>query len=163
MAQQICYIITPIKKNVPLSIIHFEEKDCIIIPLLIEDEDYCKMISFSFDSQSVDEFMNNAINHLIYEYPTRKAFDFISEMKIKTFGIVYEYEHFVVPNNSSPILFIDDKRIQLSWELYEFDIHNKLSKNLKLNEILNNEKKFWSFYDAEAFYFQKIKEELRTI
>ena len=86
MSQQICYIITPIEVKVPIDIVHFKEKNCTVIPLLIDDNDFEKLVFSSSDSSTISEFMESAIIHLIYEYPTRKAFEFITNAKIETFG-----------------------------------------------------------------------------
>ena len=46
------------------------------------------MVSVTSDALTVEEFMDIII-HYTYEYPTKKAFDFISKAELKTFGIAY--------------------------------------------------------------------------
>lgn len=157
MSQQICYIITPIEVKVPIDIIHFKEKNCIVIPLLIDDNDFDKMVFSASNASNIFEFMEDAIIHFIYEYPTRKAFEFIKNAKIETFGIVYYYGHFFIPDDSKPVLFINDKRIDIPWNNFENEIHERLESQFSVSELINNEIKYRSFYNAEEFYFKELE------
>lgn len=157
MSQQICYIITPIEVKVPIDIVHFKEKNCTVIPLLIDDNDFEKLVFSSSDSSTISEFMESAIIHLIYEYPTRKAFEFITNAKIETFGIVYYYGHFFVLEDTKPVLFINDKRIDIPWDNFENEIHQRLESQCSFSELINNEVRYRSFYDAEEFYFKELE------
>ena len=89
MAQQIFYIIIPNESvEVPLEIVHFEEKNGLIIPLLIGDEDYyTRLISISQNHNDLNDFLEN-LHPTIYEHPTRKALGFLNSKVTKSFGII---------------------------------------------------------------------------
>ena len=157
MGQQIFYVNTPLNIKVPISIIHFQEKNCIIFPLLAEDYDFEKMLESSADSKTVKDFLDDAIIHLDYEYPTRKLFDFIHEVKLNTFGIIGFSNSWTVPEEASPLLFINGDRVKIHWTNFETKIHEKLEAQISFLELIRDEQKYRSFYDAEDYYFKQIE------
>lgn len=48
MGQQICYIITTSESEIaiPIDVVHFKEKNCIIIPLLMEYNEFETMVIY---------------------------------------------------------------------------------------------------------------------
>ncbi len=164
MGQQICYLITTveIETAIPIDIVHFKEKNCIIMPLLMEHSEYETMVYVTSDSQTVEEFLDIII-HYTHEYPTKKAFDFISKAGLKTFGIAYYSQHFIVPEDSMPILFIDNKKTEIPWNNFMDEIHQKLGSELTYYELLTDEEKYRDFYDAENYYFRQLEKELSLI
>ena len=164
MGQQIFYVITNTEIKIPIDIIHFKEKNCIIFPLLIEDNDYIyKMLESSAHTKNVTDFFEYAIWQFHYEYPTRKVFDFIFQNKIKTFGLIGYREILDIPQNlDDAMLFIDDVRIEFeSAEDIETKIHKKLNSDFTFLELVNNEEKYWSFESAEKFYFAQLERNYR--
>lgn len=162
MGQQICYLITTaeIEVAIPIDIVHFKEKNGIIIPLLMENYEYETMVATTSDSLTVEEFLNTII-HYTYEYPTKKAFDFISKAALKTFGIAYYSQHFIVPEDSTPILFIDNNKIEIPWNNFMDEIHQKLGSELTYYELLRDEEKYRDFYEAENYYFRQLEKNYR--
>ncbi|MCP9751876.1 hypothetical protein [Ferruginibacter sp. HRS2-29] len=161
MGQEICYIITTqIENAIPIDVVHFKEKNCVIIPLLMGHSEYETMVSVTSDALTVEEFMNTII-HYTHEYPTKKVFDFISKAELKTFGIAYYGQHFIVPEDSVPILFIDNKKTEIHWENFMNEIHQKLGSELKYYELLKDEEKYRDFYIAETYYFRQLEKNYR--
>jgi|GEM_PF-4812243 len=164
MGQQIFYVITTTEIEIPIDIIHFKEKNSIILPLLIEDNDYIyKMIESSVHTKNVRDFLEYAIWQFHYEYPTRKVFDFIFRNEIKTFGLIGYREILDIPQNlDGAMLFINDVRIEFeSTEDIESKIHKKLDADFTFVELINNEQKYWSFESAEKCYFNKLERNYR--
>lgn len=161
MGQQICYIITTeIGIAIPIDVVHFREKNSVIIPLLMEHFEYETLVYVTTDSLTVKEFLDTII-HYTHEYPTKKAFNFISKAELKNFGIVYYGHQFIVPKDSLPILFIDDKKTEIHWENFMDEIHQKLGSELKYYELLKDEEKYRDFYDAENYYFRQLEKNYR--
>jgi hypothetical protein len=158
MAQEICYIITTeIEIEIPIDVVHFKEKNCVIIPLLMDHNEYETMLSVTSDSSTVEEFRDTII-HYTYEYPTKKAFDFIWTAALKTFGIAYFGQHFIIPQDSTPILYIDHEKTEIPWEYYMDEIHKKLGSELKYFELLKDEEKYRDFHTAENYYFRQLEQ-----
>jgi len=162
MGQKIFYIITPIQINLPIEVVHFKEKDVYIIPLLIDEFDFKRLIEFSDDSKNIDEFFKNYIIHNKYEYPTEKVFDYFSHNKIITFAIIGYREFLDISQlSNSTILFINSEKISLNEENIEELCHKKLNTTFTFNELINNNEKYWSYYTAEKYYFNQLEKHLQ--
>lgn len=162
MGQEICYIITTVEPEmaIPIDVVHFKERNAVIIPLLMEHHEYETMVFVTSGALTVDEFTNTII-HYTFEYPTKKAFDFLSKAELKTFGIAYYSHHFIVPDDSVPILFIDDKKVEIPWNNFMDEIHQRLGSELKFYELLQDEEKYRGFEVAEDYYFRQLEKKYR--
>ncbi len=162
MPQQISYLITTadFEITIPIDIVHFQEKNAAIIPLLMEVYEFETMVSCASDANNVADF-HQSTAALSFEYPTRKALEFVAKADLKTFGIVYFSDDFMVPEDSSPILFIENTRRNLAWNDYISAIHDQLNSAFKSFELLKNEDKYWDFYNAEDQYFRLLEKNLR--
>ncbi|WP_298143602.1 hypothetical protein [Flavobacterium sp.] len=162
MAQHICYLITTedFDAAIPIDIVHFHEKNATIIPLLMEVYEFETMVSCASEANNVADF-HQSTSAFTFEYPTRKALEFVAKADLKTFGIVYFSDDFMVPEDSSPIFFIENIRRNLAWNDYISAIHDQLNSAFKSYELLKNEDKYWDFYNAEEQYFRLLEKNLR--
>ncbi len=161
MGQNISYIITSEKIKVPLGIVHFKESGGIIIPLLIDEDDFEKINSHSKNADNSCDFYEDCTRHLIYEYPTKEIFDFMDDNKIKTFGLISYREILEIPENREPLVFIDDKRIHLeSTNSLEAEIHTLLGFDFTFSELIRNEKKYWNYETSKYYYFTELEKML---
>jgi hypothetical protein len=129
MAQNLSYLITAHIIKLPIDIVHFYEKNNTVIPLLMENGAFEDLLNLTSDSENIQEFWGEILNFpSSYEYPTRKAFEYLSRSEVNSFGIVYFYDHFIVPPETKPILFINSQRAPLAW--YDcFKINSKMGNN----------------------------------
>lgn len=93
----------------------------------------------------------------------KKHLNLFQKAELKTFGIVYYYDHFIVPEDSIPILFINSKRIQIPWDNFISEIHQKLESEFKSYELLKNDEKYWDFNNAENYYFRQLEKTTANI
>lgn len=156
MGQQIYFISTPNYAKISIDIVHFIENNHIIIPLLIDEFDFNRIIETK-DIKNVNDFFEEAIRHFTFEYTAKKVFDLLEEKKINTFALFGYREVLDIPEIDDAIIFINGIRINP-----ELDANNqKKSENLKYNfpsqSIIGNESKYWNYYSAEKIYFDELE------
>jgi hypothetical protein len=162
MAQNISYLITPSIIKLPIDIVHFYEKNNTVIPLLMKNGAFEDLLNLTSDSENIQEFWSEILNiPTSYEYPTRKAFEYLSRSEVTSFGILYFYDHFIVPPDTKPILFINSQRAPLAWDNFMNDTHKLLGCDIFPSHLLNNESQYWDFYTAEQAYFTALQQKLQ--
>jgi len=167
MGQDIKYIITTQKIKVPIYIVHFEEGNATVFPMLMEDSDFERMSDYSKESNdNVSSFFDTILcGGYNLEYPTKRMMTFIQSSGLRSLAIIAYREICDLPQNAGmPVLFIDDKLFDLKQLNYDFErqiledeIHKILSSEILSTEIINNEERYWSYEGSEIYYLQNLK------
>lgn len=161
MGQKIYYILTKSNIDVPFEIVHFKEKNGLIFPLLM-DEYLFKDITADAnrkDVSTIEDFYFNVLRFHSFEYPTKKVFRFIKQ-RFQSFALVGYREILEIPDNLGDIiLFLNNSKVDTR-NKRESDVHKILDVEISFFEVIQNERKYWSFSSAENTYFEELKKKV---
>ncbi len=163
MGQNTKYIITTEEVEVPINIVHFNEGNSTIFPLLLEDNDFNEISEYSKKS---DDSVYNFFDMILYggyslEYPIKNLISFIMTAKIKELGIISYREIADVPQFiGESILFLDDNIFDVSkMEFPEDEIHRLIKSDVSFQNLINQENKYWSYESSEFWYLTNLNKD----
>jgi len=164
MSQDLKYIIITEKINIPIHIVHFKEKNAYVIPLLMEDNTYSEISELAKEcNENVREFIDFIVCGPYYiEYPTKRVLEHLMLSGIKSLAFIpYREICELWEYIGDPILFIDDKRIELTIKEHaEENFHRQLGAEITFNEIINSEKRYWGYENAEFDYLTNLNKDV---
>lgn len=162
MGQDSKYIIINKIVDVPINIVHFQEGNCLVFPLLIDDFDFDDISIYSKKSNDNIYTFFDLFLHGPYsiEYPMKNLFHFIMKSNFKHLGIIAFREFMDLEQNvGDSILFLNNRIVEVNGgkEYHSgFKVHELLNSSVSLFEIVNNEDKYYSYEDAEHYYLKNL-------
>ena len=164
MGQKIYYVLAQNNVKVPLEIVHFKEKEGIVLPILIEEHEFKFMANDCEEEyvQTVDDFFMKVARAVSFEYPTNKVFSFVKK-NLDSFALLGYREVIELPQDlGHPILFINRKKVDTK-KIDEMKVHELLGISVTYRDIINNESKYWSYYSAETTYFEELAKKISLL
>jgi len=154
MAQDIKYIVLKHEIELPQSIVHFVEKEALIVPIDLYDSEFETLIDASARLKNADGIFDFIIQEVLPEDSAIDVAKCLQSLQINTF-VIASYRDAI---NTYPWMVVKDNEL-IPIDNYNVDPHKLIGIEApSYFDIVNHEERYYSYDDAFYEYYKNNPE-----